>query len=102
MGIEEWVFHFLGLMEKMTKISSFPSVRVKIKVIELEDRSPIIVLFKMEYIIESSLDSHFSMGIEEWVFHFLWLMEKMKKISSFPSVRVKSKVIELEDSDRQL
>jgi hypothetical protein len=56
----------------------------------------------MEYIIESSLDSHFSMGIEEWVFHFLWLMEKMKKISSFPSVRVKSKVIELEDSDRQL
>jgi hypothetical protein len=56
----------------------------------------------MEYIIESSLDTYFSMGIEEWVFHFLELMEKMTKISSSPSVRVKSKVIELEDSVRQL
>ena len=58
----------------------------------------------MEYIIESSLDSYFSMGIEEWVFHFLGLIEEMTKISSFPSVRVKSKVIEieLEDSVRQL
>ena len=55
----------------------------------------------MEYIIESSLDSYFSMGIEEWVFNFLELLE-MTKIFSSPSVRVKSKVIELEDSDRQL
>jgi hypothetical protein len=54
----------------------------------------------MEYIIESSLDTHFSMGIEEWVFHFLGLMEEMTKIFSSPSVRVKSKVIELEDSVR--
>jgi hypothetical protein len=30
------------------------------------------------------------------------LMEEMTKISSFPSVRVKSKVIELEDSVSQL
>ena len=50
----------------------------------------------MEYIIESSLDTHFSMGIEEWVFHFLGLMEEMTKIFSSPSVRVKSKVIEIE------
>ena len=57
----------------------------------------------MEYIIESSLDSYFSMGIEEWVFHFQELLE-MTKIFSSSSVRVKSKVIEieLEDSDRQL
>jgi len=54
----------------------------------------------MEYIIESSLDSYFSMGIEEWVFHFMELMEEMRKIFSSSSVRVKSKVIELEDSDR--
>jgi hypothetical protein len=57
----------------------------------------------MEYIIESSLDSYFSMGIEEWVFNFLELLE-MTKIFSSSSVRVKSKVIEieLEDSVRQL
>ena len=57
----------------------------------------------MEYIIESSLDSYFSMGIEEWLFNFQELLE-MKKIFSSSSVRVKSKVIEieLEDSDRQL
>jgi hypothetical protein len=53
----------------------------------------------MEYIIESSLDSHFSMGIEEWVFHFQELLG-MTKIFSSSSVRVKSKVIELEDSVR--
>jgi hypothetical protein len=41
------------------------------------------------------------MGIEEWVFNLQELME-MKKIFSSPSVRVKSKVIELEDSVRQL
>ena len=58
----------------------------------------------MEYIIELSLDGHFFHGIEEWVFHFLELLEEMTKISSSSSVRVKSKVIEieLEDSDRQL
>ena len=55
----------------------------------------------MEYIIESSLDSYFSMGIEEWVFNFQELLE-MTKIFSSSSVRVKSKVIELEDSVRQL
>jgi hypothetical protein len=53
----------------------------------------------MEYIIESSLDSYFSMGIEEWVFHLQELLE-MTKIFSSSSVRVKSKVIELEDSVR--
>ena len=53
----------------------------------------------MEYIIESSLDSYFSMGIEEWLFNFLKLLE-MTKIFSSSSVRVKSKVIELEDSVR--
>jgi hypothetical protein len=53
----------------------------------------------MEYIIESSLDSYLSMGIEEWVFHFQELLE-MTKIFSSSSVRVKSKVIELEDSVR--
>ena len=58
----------------------------------------------MEYIIESSLDSYFSMGIEEWASHFMELMEEMTKICTFPSVRIKSKVIEieLEDSVRQL
>ena len=57
----------------------------------------------MEYIIESSLDSYFSMGIEKWVFNFQELLE-MTKIFSSSSVRVKSKVIEieLEDSVRQL
>ena len=55
----------------------------------------------MEYIIELSLDSHFSTGIEEWVFNFQELL-KMTEIFSSSSVRVKSKVIELEDSDRQL
>ena len=54
----------------------------------------------MEYIIELSLDSHFSTGIEEWAIHFLELMEEMTKIFSSSSVRVKSKVIELEDSVR--
>jgi hypothetical protein len=56
----------------------------------------------MEYIIELSLDGHFFHGIEEWVFHFLELLEEMTKISSSSSVRVKSKVIELENSVRQL
>ena len=57
----------------------------------------------MEYIIESSLDSYFSMGIEEWVFNLQELLE-MTKIFSSSSVRVKSKAIEieLEDSVRQL
>jgi hypothetical protein len=32
----------------------------------------------MEYIIESSLDSYFSMGIEEWLFNFQELLEMTK------------------------
>ena len=51
----------------------------------------------MEYIIESSLDSYFSMGIEEWVFNFLELLE-MTEIFSSSSVRVKSKVMEMGNS----
>ena len=52
----------------------------------------------MEYIIESSLDSYFSMGIEEWLFNFQELLEEMTEIFSSSSVRVKSKVMEMGNS----